>query len=252
MAHLAHYREAHPLPFIITHWINLVCMILLILSGIEIHYPVIGGLMGVARGVHFFCAFVILINLIVRIVMAGFIKSAPTGGTREKELDMWCWLPQRHNRHQLIPWIKYYLFFKKEHQLSGKYGVPQKLAYLLVALTLLFMGYTGFALWGPTMDMGFFAAFTTAVGGLMKVRVIHYFMMFWFICFMFIHVYLACIEGMAPAKLMFFNKEHGGLTYDLETMNINGVDNLGEEPEELDYLVKEEGEEAAEEAPAQA
>ena len=30
---LAHYREAHPLPFVITHWINLVAMILLIITG---------------------------------------------------------------------------------------------------------------------------------------------------------------------------------------------------------------------------
>ena len=36
MAHLAHYREAHPLPFVITHWINLVAMILLIVTGFAI------------------------------------------------------------------------------------------------------------------------------------------------------------------------------------------------------------------------
>ena len=39
MAHLAHYREAHPLPFVITHWINLVAMILLIVTGFCIHFP---------------------------------------------------------------------------------------------------------------------------------------------------------------------------------------------------------------------
>ena len=39
MAHLAHYREAHPMPFVITHWINLVCMILLIVTGFSIHFP---------------------------------------------------------------------------------------------------------------------------------------------------------------------------------------------------------------------
>ena len=39
MAHLAHYREAHPLPFVITHWINLVAMILLIVTGFAIHFP---------------------------------------------------------------------------------------------------------------------------------------------------------------------------------------------------------------------
>ena len=28
MAHLAHYREAHPAPFRVTHWVNLIAMIL--------------------------------------------------------------------------------------------------------------------------------------------------------------------------------------------------------------------------------
>lgn len=222
MAHLAHFKESHPLPFRVTHWINLACMVLLILTGIEIHYPVLPGLMGVARGLHIFCGIVILVNLIVRIVMSGFIQSAPAYGTREKKADFWTFLPQRDNRHQLIPWIKYYLFFKKDHPLGGKYGVPQKLSYLLVAVALLFMGYTGFCLWGTTMYIPFFWGFTVAVGGLMKVRIIHYFMMFFFICFTMIHVYLANVEGTGPTKTMFFGEETHGLTYDLETMNISG------------------------------
>ena len=41
MAHLAHYKEAHPLIFVVTHWINLIAMIMLILSGIIIHFPVL-------------------------------------------------------------------------------------------------------------------------------------------------------------------------------------------------------------------
>ena len=32
MAHLAHYKEAHPLIFVVTHWINLIAMIMLIPS----------------------------------------------------------------------------------------------------------------------------------------------------------------------------------------------------------------------------
>ena len=230
MAHLVHYPEAHPFIFRFTHWVNLICMLLLILSGIEIHYPVVPGLMGMARGVHMFCAFVILINLVFRIVAAGFVKSAPAYGTRETKLDMYTFFPQKDNRHQLIPWIKYYLFFKKEHPLGGKYGVPQKLSYLLIAVAFFFMGYTGFCLWAPTMNIAFFAGFTTLVGGLMKVRVIHYFMMFFFICFTLIHIYLANIEGIDPTKVMLLgSKPHGGLTYSTETMNISGYDPMDEE-----------------------
>ena len=82
MAHLAHYREAHPLPFVITHWINLVSMIVLIFTGFYIHFPFFAGFMGIARGAHIFFGIVLFINCLVRVILAFFVKSAPTAGTR--------------------------------------------------------------------------------------------------------------------------------------------------------------------------
>ena len=214
MAHLAHYDEAHPLPFRITHWINLVAMIFLIISGCIIHFPFVPGVMGVARGAHIFFGFVLTINCLVRVIMAFVVKSAPTGGTRVVVKDYKTWLPQADNRHQLGAWIKYYLFMKKDHPQSAKLGVPQKISYLLIPVLILIMFVTGLCIWGPTM--GATAGLTAALGGTMAVRIIHYFMMFVFIIFTFIHVYLANIEGFAPSKLMFFGKEHEGLHYDVE------------------------------------
>ena len=46
------------------------------------------------------------------------------------------------------------------------------------------------------------------------------------IAFTLLHAYLANIEGLAPSMLMFFGKEHGGLTYDIEKHNISGKDDL--------------------------
>ena len=205
MAHLAHYDEAHPLPFRITHWINLVAMIFLIISGCIIHFPFVPGVMGVARGAHIFFGFVLTINCLVRVIMAFVVKSAPTGGTRVVVKDYKTWLPQAD---------KYYLFMKKDHPQSAKLGVPQKISYLLIPVLILIMFITGLCIWGPTM--GATAGLTAALGGTMAVRIIHYFMMFVFIIFIFIHVYLANIEGFAPSKLMFFGKEHEGLHYDVE------------------------------------
>ncbi len=214
MAHLAHYDEAHPLPFRITHWINLVAMVFLIISGCIIHFPFVPGVMGIARGAHIFFGFVLTINCLVRVIMAFVVKSAPTGGTRAVVKDYKTWLPQVDNRHQLGAWIKYYLFMKKDHPQSAKLGVPQKISYLLIPVLILIMFITGLCIWGPTM--GATAGLTAALGGTMAVRIIHYFMMFVFIIFIFIHVYLANIEGFAPSKLMFFGKEHEGLHYDVE------------------------------------
>lgn len=213
------------MPFVITHWINLVSMIFLIITGFLIHFPVVGT-MGIARGCHIFFGFVIFINCVVRVVMAFFVKSAPTGGTRKQVKDFYTWLPQKDNRHQAGAWIKYYLFMKKDHPLSAKLGVPQKLSYLLIPILIICMFLTGICLWPPTAGSGFCQWLLALLGGAMSVRIIHYFGMFVFIIFMFIHVYLANVEGTEPTKLMFFRKEHGGLVYDPDKHVIVGDDNL--------------------------
>ena len=70
MAHLAHYREAHPMIFVVTHWINLIAMILLIVTGFCIHFPFWPMFMGIARGVHVFFGFVIFLNCVFRVIAA--------------------------------------------------------------------------------------------------------------------------------------------------------------------------------------
>ena len=226
MAHLAHYREAHPAPFRFTHWVNLVSMVILIVTGFAIHFPYWPEFMGIARGLHIAFGFVLFINCLLRVVLAFIVKSAPTAGTREVVPDYKTWLPQADNLHQGPQWIKYYLFLKKDHPLSAKLGVPQKISYLFIPVLIILMFYTGLALWVPTSEIPFFAAGTSLVGGIMSMRIIHYFMMFVFIAFTLLHAYLANIEGLAPSMLMFFGKEHGGLTYDIEKHNISGKDDL--------------------------
>lgn len=212
------------MPFVITHWINLVAMVLLIFTGFYIHYPFFWGFESMARGLHVFFGFVLFINCICRLIMAFIVKSSPTGGTRKQVTDYKTWLPQKDNLHQGPQWIKYYLFFKKDHPLSAKLGVPQKISYLFIPVLIILMFYTGLALWVPTSEIPFFAAGTSLVGGIMSMRIIHYFMMFVFIIFTMLHGYLVFIEGTANANLMFFGKEHGGLVYDPNRHVIVGED----------------------------
>ena len=224
MAHLAHYREAHPTLFVVTHWINLIAMIVLIITGFSIHFPFWPEFMGIARGAHLLFGSILFLNCIFRVVAAFFVKTSPTGGTRKQVKDYKTWLPQKDNRHQALEWIKYYLFLKKDHPLGAKLGVPQKISYLLIPVLIIVMFWTGLCLWGPTMNLAPMWATTDLVGGLMSMRIIHYFMMYIFIVFMFIHIYLANVEGFAPTALMFIHKEHGGLVYDPDKHNIVGED----------------------------
>jgi Ni/Fe-hydrogenase 1 B-type cytochrome subunit len=207
MSSQAHYREAHPLVFVITHWINLICMIMLAFSGFYIHYPFFDGFMGVARGMHFVAMFVIIINLTFRVIAAFFVKTATDLGSREVDTDIKNWLPQEKNRHQLWQTVKYYLFLRKEGVISAKYGSLQKIAYLATVPLTYLMAYTGFALYGPTADWAFFSGGTALVGGPMNMRIIHYFMMWVFIVFTMVHAYLANIYNFAPSKIIFLWKE---------------------------------------------
>jgi Ni/Fe-hydrogenase 1 B-type cytochrome subunit len=207
MTEHAYYREEHPVVFVLTHWINLIGILLLIVSGLYIHYPPFGGVMGLARGTHTFWAFVVVINLLVRIVLAFFVKDATMQGSREVETDIRNWLPQQANRHQLWPTIKFYLLAKKEHPIQAKYGVLQKLAYLTTIPLILAAAYTGFCLCGPTSQWSFFAAGTAFAGGLMYMRIVHFFIMWAVLVFVMVHVYMAAITGPALLKLMLFRRE---------------------------------------------
>lgn len=207
MSSHAHYREAHPLVFVMTHWINLISMAMLAFSGFYIHFPFFAGFMGVARGMHFVAMYVIIINLIFRIIAAFFVKTAVDLGSRQVDTDIKNWLPQEKNKHQFFETVKYYLFFRKAGVISAKYGSLQKIAYLATIPLTFIQAYTGFAIYGPTQDWGWLASGTALVGGPMNMRIIHYFIMWVFIVFTMIHAYLANIYNFGPSKIIFAWKE---------------------------------------------
>lgn len=206
MSHGA-YREAHPLPFVIVHWVNVVSMFTLIFTGFFIHFPFFEGNMQLMRGLHFTFMYVILISLVVRIYLAFAAKSTLTKGTRKMDSDWRNFGLQAENKGQFFETIKYYLFLRKTHPISGKYNPMQKMAYLAIGGLLVVQGYTGFAIYGPFDQMPVFATVTDALGGLMAVRMIHYLLMWVFILIVMIHVYLSVAEDIEALPLMFFWKE---------------------------------------------
>jgi Ni/Fe-hydrogenase 1 B-type cytochrome subunit len=201
MSHEGHYREAHPLIFVFTHWINLLCMIGLAFTGFYIHYPFFAGFMSGARSLHFVLMFVLLINLASRIILAFWVKDANQLGTRKVDIDLKNWLPQPENKHQFWETVKYYTFFRNTRVISAKYGALQKMAYLATPLLILFMAYTGFAIYTPAHAWAiwpFFAAGVGFFGGDMGIRLAHYFGMWAIILFTMVHAYLAAIDGFKP------------------------------------------------------
>jgi Ni/Fe-hydrogenase 1 B-type cytochrome subunit len=214
MSHQGHYRQAHPLIFVFTHWINLVCMIGLAFTGFYIHYPFFAGFMNTARMIHFVLMFVLIINLTSRMILAFWVQTANQLGTREADIDLKNWLPQKENKHQFLETVKYYTFFRNTHVISGKYGALQKMAYLATIPITFYMAYTGFALYTPAHAWAIWPLFAGGInllGGEMTMRVWHYFGMWVVILFTMVHAYLAAIDGFKPLwGLIFLWKETPG------------------------------------------
>lgn len=201
MSHQGHYREAHPLLFVFTHWTNLLCMIGLAFTGFYIHYPFFAGFMYTARMIHFVLMFVLIINLTSRMILAFWVKTANQLGSRETDIDLKNWLPQEENKHQFLETVKYYTFFRNTHVISGKYGALQKMAYLATVPITFYMAYTGFALYTPAHAWAiwpFFQGGINLLGSEMTMRVWHYFGMWVVILFTMVHAYLAAIDGFKP------------------------------------------------------
>ncbi len=204
------FHEDHPLPAVIMHWVHLVSMFVLAFTGFFIHWPFsfAGLAMGTARYLHFVFMYVVLIDLAVRVYWSFFgAGSSLVKGTREKGPDYRNFGPQRLNRGQFLETVKYYLFLRKTHPRTGKFNSLQKGTYVFWAFLLLFQGYTGFAIYGPTYDLPFFAWGTGMVGGLMAMRTIHYLIMWVFILTTLVHVYLSVAEDVDAVPLMFLYKE---------------------------------------------
>ncbi len=206
MAH-ATYRESHPFPFMISHWIHLLCMVVLVFTGFYIHAPFGDFSMATMRSLHFAAMWLVLVNLVIRVVLAFTWRTSSLKGTRDVVPDYRNFSPQSENRGQFIETIKYYLFIRKTHPATGKYNPMQKLAYLAMAALLVAQGYSGFAIYGPMDQVPVLAAGTALVGGLQNMRTIHYLIMWVFILITMIHVYLSVAEDIDALPLMFYGKE---------------------------------------------
>ena len=191
-------------------------MFFLALSGFYIHYPIFAGswvwpAACTSSGCSC-CSSTSSFRIIARLLREGRDHAGHARG--------------RHGHQELaaaggqpspdVPWVKYYLFLKKDHPISAKYGVLQKIAYLATPFLILAAAYTGFCLWGPTSSWPFFHAGTVWVASLfnaggggdpMAMRILHYCIMWVILIFTAVHVYLANIYNFAPSAMIFAWKE---------------------------------------------
>src|SRR5262245_19616688 len=178
----------HPLWVRLTHWINVVAVVVMIGSGWQIYnasplfgftFPrgiTLGGWLAGALLWHFAAMWLLVVNGLVYIVL-GIV----TGHFRRKLF------PSR--ARQVAAYVRAALTLRLSHDDLSVYNATQKLLYLGVIVAGIVVVLSGLSLWKPVQ----FQDLTALMGGYEAVRYVHFFAMGAIVGFLLLHILLAVI-----------------------------------------------------------
>jgi len=207
------YRRVYvwEFPVRLYHWVNAICVVVLIATGYLIGNPLAisyGGeayqqyWFGTVRFIHFVTAFVFFFNFLLRIYW-GFV------GNRYARWPIF--IPHRmHQIHEVIRILKVDILQSSlKEKISMGHNALAGLTYFLSFLVFLFQAFTGFALYSSMSTSSLPRLFEWVIptmGGDFAVRNWHHMGMWFFIIFVMIHVYLVFyhdyVEGRGTTSTM--------------------------------------------------
>ncbi len=212
-AHAAVYRRLYvwEFPVRLYHWVNAICVVLLIATGFIIGRPIPITYaneayqqywFGTVRFIHFVAAFVFFFNFLVRIYW-GFV------GNRYARWRNFIPLTRAQWREMVEVLKVDILQTDIKERISIGHNALAGLIYFLSFLVFLFQAFTGFALYS-SMSSSFlprlFAWVVPLMGGDFAVRQWHHMFMWFFVVFIIIHVYLVFyhdyVEGRGTTSSM--------------------------------------------------
>ncbi|MDB5810585.1 MAG: thioredoxin reductase [Betaproteobacteria bacterium] len=177
----------HPLTVRITHWVNVIAMLIMIFSGWRIYnaspvfpfkFPVeltLGGWLGGALQWHFAAMWVLAVNGLVYLLyglIAGHFKAN--------------FLPL--TPHSVFDEFKRALSGKISHQL-GVYNAVQRAAYVGVIGVIVVLVLSGLVIWKPVQ----FQELGAVMGGFEGARILHFFAMSAVVLFIVVHVVMVAL-----------------------------------------------------------
>lgn len=186
----------HPLPVRIWHWINATSFLALIVTGVQIRYVGLIGLMSFETAVdlHNWVGFVLIANYFIWLL---FYLSSDKITVYHPELN-----PKKHFLATFRQILYYGIgIFKGDpnpHHANpyNKFNPLQKTLYQIIMLLILPVQFlTGLLLW----DVKRFAGMVELFGGVRVVDTVHVLIFIFFAAFIFIHVYLASLGRTSTA-----------------------------------------------------
>jgi Ni/Fe-hydrogenase 1 B-type cytochrome subunit len=198
-------------PVRLYHWVNAICVFLLIVTGFLIGRPIAISYsteayqqywFGTIRFVHFVTAFVFFFNFLFRIYW-GFVGNS---------YAQWrVFIP--NSREQFREVVRILRVDIMQTRVHGKISIGHNalagFTYFLSFLVFLFQAVTGFALYSSMSSSAFprlFAGVVPLMGGDFAVRQWHHMFMWFFVVFTLVHVYLVFyhdyVEGRGTTSSM--------------------------------------------------
>jgi Ni/Fe-hydrogenase 1 B-type cytochrome subunit len=191
-------------PVRITHWMIVLCILVLSVTGYYIHNPFFAThgekayLMGSVRFVHVLTGFVLTSAWLVRFYW--FFVGNRCSSWRG-------FLPFRKKQwHDMGQMIKYYSFLRWSPVHRVGHNPLAALAYMVILFFILISILTGFTLFSWTNESPFLkVVFGWAANwvGIQYIRSIHYFLMFVFMAFVVHHVYSAVLVSIEERNGLF-------------------------------------------------
>ncbi len=174
-------------PVRLTHWVNVLAILVLSGTGFYIGYPVLGGtvsLMASVRGIHRLTAYVFIASLSLRTYWA----FAGNEWASWRELFPYFW---REGRRGMVRTFLYYTFLRREPPSTVGHNPLAGLAYSAVVSLMFLQILTGFALQslgGGGWRRALFG-WVFSLMSLQAVRLTHHLIMWLLLGFMVHHVY---------------------------------------------------------------
>ena len=199
------------LPVRIYHWLNALCVLVLIVTGSLIGAPIAvagsgeayeSSWFGIVRFTHFVTAFIFFFNFVFRIYW-GFVGNRYARWSNFIPLKPSQWKEIFHTLRVDI------LQTSENERISIGHNALAGFTYFLSFFAFLFQCITGFALYAGMSTIAFpklFSWIVPLMGGEFAVRQWHHMAMWFFIIFVIIHVYLVFyhdyVEGRGTTSSM--------------------------------------------------
>lgn len=193
VAHQAIYL--HPLPVRIWHWVNAVGFVLLILTGIQLRYADIVGVLSYETAVdlHNWIGFIVIGNYFLWL---GFYLGSDRITNYHPVLNARSFIRNFFRQARFYSWGIFKGETSPHHvQPYEKFNPMQRLTYQQVMLIMVPIQFlSGLMLW----DVQRFAGIVNALGGIRVVATIHVLLFIAFVSFVLIHAYMGAL-GKTPS-----------------------------------------------------